>query len=68
MSDAVMIIAMLAMAFIKAGMVAAYFMHLRYDNILLTIIAVVPLVLACIAVAILSYEFLNDTPGLAPVS
>ena len=68
MPEAIMIIILLVMAFVKAAMVAAYFMHLRYDNIILSIIAVVPLILACIAVAVLSYEFLNDLAPLPPVT
>jgi cytochrome c oxidase subunit IV len=68
MPPAIMIIILLVMAFVKAAMVAAYFMHLRYDNIVLSIIAVVPLILACIAIAILSYEFTHDIPPLPPIT
>jgi cytochrome c oxidase subunit 4 len=50
----IMIVTLLIMAFVKAIMVAAYFMHLRYDNIILSIIAGVPLVLACIALTIIA--------------
>jgi cytochrome c oxidase subunit IV len=63
----VLIIILLVMAFVKAAMVAAYFMHLRYDNIVLSIIAVVPLILACIAIAVLSYEYTHDIPPLPPI-
>ena len=68
MPEAIMVIILLVMAFVKAAMVAAYFMHLRYDNIVLSIIAVVPLILACIAIAVLSYEYTHDIPPLPPVS
>ena len=37
-SQWLMIVTLLAMAFVKAAMVAAYFMHLRYDNIVLSIV------------------------------
>jgi cytochrome c oxidase subunit 4 len=59
-----MIVILLIMAFVKAIMVAAYFMHLRYDNIVLTIIAGVPLVLACIALSVVAYEYTHYMPAL----
>ena len=43
---AVGIVVLLALAFVKAGLVAKFFMHLRYDPKPLTIFIVIPLVLA----------------------
>jgi cytochrome c oxidase subunit 4 len=62
-----LIIMLLVMAMVKAVMVALYFMHLKYDNIVLSIIAAVPLVLVCIAVAVLAYEYTHYLPPLPPV-
>src|SRR4051794_26956929 len=61
-----MICTLLILAFVKAIMVAAYFMHLRYDNIVLSIIAGVPLVLACIALTIVAYEYTHYLTPLPP--
>jgi cytochrome c oxidase subunit 4 len=61
--EGIMIAILLAMALTKAGMVALYFMHLKYDNIVLSIIAGVPLLLVAIAVSVLAYEYANYTPA-----
>src|SRR5205814_8676159 len=61
--EGLMIGILLAMALTKAGMVALYFMHLKYDNIVLSIIAGVPLLLVAIAVSVLAYEYANYTPA-----
>ena len=59
--QALMITVLLVMAFGKAVLVALYFMHLKYDNKVLMVIAAVPVILAAIAVGILSYEYTNYT-------
>jgi len=59
-NPALMIITLLLMAFGKAVLVALYFMHLRYDNKILSVIAAVPLFLVMFAVAVLAYEFTHD--------
>lgn len=64
MSEFLIVSILLVLAFIKALMVAMYFMHLKYDNIVLSIIAGVPVVLAAIAVAVLAYEYTHDIPVL----
>jgi len=70
MSQALMVIILLAMAFAKAIMVALYFMHLKYDNKILMIIAAVPVILAAIAVTIVATEYstykISDTARTQP--
>jgi cytochrome c oxidase subunit 4 len=61
MSYAMLVIILLVMAFAKAILVALYFMHLKFDNKILMVIAAVPVVLAGIAIAIISYEYANYT-------
>ncbi|MEP7219556.1 MAG: cytochrome C oxidase subunit IV family protein [Bacteroidota bacterium] len=61
LSVAALISILLVMAFVKAGLVAWYFMHLKFDHRVLSVIAVVPLVLAAIAVGIISYEYSHYT-------
>lgn len=61
MPQALLISILLAMAFGKAALVALYFMHLKFDNKILMVIAVVPVILAGIAVGVVSYEFTNYT-------
>lgn len=58
----VMVLTLVILAIVKAGMVALYFMHLKYDNKVLTVIAGVPMVLLAIAVAAIAYEFTHYTP------
>jgi cytochrome c oxidase subunit 4 len=59
--QAMMIIILLVMAFGKAALVALYFMHLKFDNKILMIIAVVPVILAGIAISIISFEYTHYT-------
>jgi len=56
-----MVSMLLVMAFGKAALVALYFMHLKFDNKILMVIAVVPVILAGIAVGVVSYEFTHYT-------
>ncbi len=44
---------LLGMAFIKAGLVAAYFMHLKFEQKNFVMIVSFPLVLACVLVILL---------------
>ncbi len=44
---------LLGMAFVKAGLVAAYFMHLKFEQKNFVIIVSFPLVLACVLVILL---------------
>jgi len=48
---------LLILAFVKAFLVAWYFMHLKYDAKFLAVIAAVPAFLVCIAIAIIGYEW-----------
>lgn len=67
----VLVVTLVALAFVKASLVALYFMHLRYDNKVLMIIAVVPVILVGIAISILSYEYthyqITDTAKMKPL-
>lgn len=45
MPRALLVFILLALAFAKAAFVALYFMHLRFDSRLLTIVFVIPIVL-----------------------
>lgn len=62
MVEWILIVILLAMALIKAGLVAAYFMHLKYDNKLLTLVATTPLFLVAVAIAVLAFEYTNHSP------
>jgi cytochrome c oxidase subunit 4 len=62
MPTALLISILMVMALFKAGMVALYFMHLKYDHKVLTVIAATPLLLVAIAVAVVAYEFASNTP------
>jgi cytochrome c oxidase subunit IV len=62
MPEWMMIIVLVGMALIKAGLVGAYFMHLKYDNKVLTLIATTPLILVAIALAVVSFEYSHHTP------
>ena len=44
---------LLGMAFVKAGLVAAYFMHLKFEQKNFVMIVSFPLVLACVLVILL---------------
>jgi caa(3)-type oxidase subunit IV len=52
-----MVTALIALALIKAGLVAQVFMHLKYDAKILSIIAYIPLVIASILLTMLSLEW-----------
>jgi caa(3)-type oxidase subunit IV len=52
---------LLILAFVKASMVAWYFMHLKYDAKYLAFIAGVPVFLVCIAIIIIGYEMTTYT-------
>lgn len=52
-----MIILLVALALVKAGLVAVYFMHLKYDAKFLSVIAYAPLVVASILIIMLSLEW-----------
>ncbi|MBC8146196.1 MAG: cytochrome C oxidase subunit IV family protein [bacterium] len=62
LSEWMLIVILVLMALVKAALVAAYFMHLKYDNKVLTVIAATPLLLVAIALAVLSFEYTNYTP------
>ena len=62
MSEALLISILLVMALFKAALVALYFMHLKYDNKVLTVIAATPLLLVAIAVAVIAYEYTSYQP------
>lgn len=62
LSEWLLIIILVAMALVKAALVAAYFMHLKYDSKVLTVIATTPLLLVAIALAVLSFEYSHYTP------
>jgi cytochrome c oxidase subunit IV len=62
LGEGVLIVLLMAMAFFKAILVALYFMHLRFDNPILSIIAGTPLVLAAIAFAVVTYEAVTSQP------
>ena len=61
MAYALLVVILMAMAFAKAILVALYFMHLKFDNKILTIIAAVPVILAAIAICVISYEYTHYT-------
>ncbi|HYM21310.1 MAG TPA: cytochrome C oxidase subunit IV family protein [Candidatus Kapabacteria bacterium] len=52
-----MIILLIALALVKAGLVAVYFMHLKYDAAFLKVIAYSPLAVASILILMLSLEW-----------
>ena len=52
-----MIILLIALALVKAGLVAVYFMHLKYDAGFLKIIAYSPLAVASILILMVSLEW-----------
>jgi len=52
-----MVVLLIAFALVKAGLVAVYFMHLKYDSKFLSVIAYAPLVVASILILMLSIEW-----------
>jgi len=52
-----MVIMLVAFALVKAGLVAMYFMHLKYDSKFLSVIAYAPLVVASILIFMLAMEW-----------
>lgn len=62
MPEWVLIVILMTMALVKAGLVATYFMHLKYDNKVLTVIAATPLVLIAFAMAVVAFEYANHSP------
>ena len=52
-----MVILLIALALVKAGLVAVYFMHLKYDSGFLSVIAYAPLAVASILILMLSLEW-----------
>jgi cytochrome c oxidase subunit 4 len=52
-----MVVLLIALALVKAGLVALYFMHLHYDAKFLSIIAYAPLVVASILIIMLAMEW-----------
>lgn len=57
MPKPMMIVLLLAFALVKAGLVAIYFMHLKYDARFLKVIAYSPLAVASILILIVSMEW-----------
>lgn len=57
MPKTAMIILLLAFALVKAGLVAIYFMHLKYDAAFLKVIAYAPLAVASILIFMVSMEW-----------
>ncbi len=55
---AAMIILLIALALVKAGLVAVYFMHLKYDARFLKVIAYSPLAVAGILILMISLEWI----------
>ena len=53
-----MIILLLSLALVKAGLVATYFMHLKYGAAFLKVIAYAPLVVATFLIFIVSMEWI----------
>jgi len=57
LNHTMMVILLVALALIKAGLVAQYFMHLKYDAKFLSVIAYVPIVVASILITVVSMEW-----------
>lgn len=53
-----LVILLVALALVKAGLVAVYFMHLKYEARFLSIIAYTPLVVASILILLVSMEWI----------
>ena len=54
----VMVITLVVLALVKAGFVAVYFMHLKFEAKFLSIIAYAPLVVASILILFLALEWI----------
>ena len=50
-------ILLIALALVKAGLVAVYFMHLKYDAKFLSVIAYTPLAVASILILLIALEW-----------
>ena len=57
MPHTAMVVLLIAFALVKAGLVAVYFMHLKYDATFLSIIAYAPLAVASILIFMLGMEW-----------
>jgi cytochrome c oxidase subunit 4 len=53
-----MVTILIALALVKAGLVAVYFMHLKYEKRFLSIIAYAPLAVATILILLVSLEWI----------
>jgi cytochrome c oxidase subunit IV len=54
---ALLIVILVGLALVKAALVAQYFMHLKYDIKLLSVIGYIPIVLLAILLGILAMEW-----------
>jgi cytochrome c oxidase subunit 4 len=54
---AALYILLIALALVKAGLVAVYFMHLKYDAKFLSVIAYTPLAVASILILLVAMEW-----------
>lgn len=52
-----MVVTLIVMALVKAGLVAIYFMHLKFEAKFLSVIAYAPLVVASILIFLLAMEW-----------
>ncbi len=50
------ILALIFLAVMKAALVAMFYMHLRYEKILLTVIALAPLIFSVVLVFMIGYD------------
>ncbi|HEY6170679.1 MAG TPA: cytochrome C oxidase subunit IV family protein [Candidatus Kapabacteria bacterium] len=55
---AMLVILLIALALVKAGLVAVYFMHLKYESRFLSVIAYAPLAVASILIIMVSLEWI----------
>lgn len=53
-----LVVLLVALALFKAGLVAVYFMHLKYESRFLSVIGYAPLAVASILIIIISMEWL----------
>jgi cytochrome c oxidase subunit IV len=53
-----LVILLVALALVKAGLVAVYFMHLKYESRFLSVIAYAPLAVASILILLVSLEWI----------
>jgi cytochrome c oxidase subunit IV len=61
-----MVVSLIALALVKAGLVAAYFMHLRFENRTLALIVVSPLLLSAVIIIGLTPDARFGWPQKAP--